>query len=41
MKKLNSIIAALLCFMMVFNPVIYQAALWAEDTATATAKPEK
>ena len=45
MKRLNSIIVALLCFMMVFNPVIFEAALWAEDNAAAatkeTAKPEE
>lgn len=41
MKRFNSIIAALLCFMMVFNPVIYQAALWAEDTAAEAAKPKE
>ena len=42
MKRLNSIIVALLCFMMVFNPVIFEAALWAEDSvASATAEPAK
>lgn len=45
MKRLNSIIAALLCFMLVFNPVIFEAALWAEDNAAAAteaaAKPEE
>lgn len=31
MKNLRSIITALLCFAMVFNPVLFEAALWAED----------
>ncbi|MDD3147095.1 MAG: hypothetical protein PHD82_07320 [Candidatus Riflebacteria bacterium] len=40
MKRFNSIIAALLCFMMVFNPVLFEAVLWAEDAAqTESAQP--
>lgn len=39
MKNMKTIISALLCFLMVFNPVLFEAALWAED-ASATAVVE-
>ena len=35
MKRLNSIMAALLCFVLVFNPIIFESVLWAQD------KPEE
>ncbi len=35
MKRLNSIMAALLCFVLVFNPVIFESVIWAQE------KPEE
>jgi hypothetical protein len=32
MRKIKLVLSMVLCFAMIFNPVIYQAALYAQDT---------
>jgi len=40
MKKYRGLISALLCFMMVFNPIFIEVAVWAEDSASQPATNE-